>query len=80
MVKKYQNKIAKRHRQDGVTVSNSIARKINTQKNKTGTENRRYRDERAAIVTTARKTGTGHQRDRDKRATTVTTTLNGSTC
>ena len=79
-MKKNQNEISKKQRRDSVTVSNTIARKIDTQKNKTRTGHLRDRYERAKIVTTERMTRTGHQQDRDKRATAVTTACNGTAC
>ena len=45
-------------RQDSVTVSNTIARKTDKQKNKTGTGHQRDREKRSTTVRTARKPGT----------------------
>ena len=69
-----------RQRRNIVTVSNTTARKTDTQKNRTGTGHRKYRVEIVTKLTTARKNGTGHLQDRDKRATTVTTACNISAC
>ena len=77
---KHQNEIATRKRQYNITVSDAIARKIDTQNKKTVTGHQRDRDEKAKTVTTSRNTRTGHWRDRDKRATTLTTARNGSAC
>ena len=78
--KQYQNETEKRQRQGSVTVSNAIERKINTQKNKTGTVHQQDRDERATTITTAQKKGTGHWQDREKIATTVKTSHMGYAC
>ena len=43
-MKKYQNKIATRQIQDSVTISDAIARKFDTQNNKTVTEHRQDRN------------------------------------
>ena len=40
---KFQNEKAMRQRRDSATVSDAIARKTGTQKNKTGTGHQRYR-------------------------------------
>ena len=45
-------------RQDSVTVSNTIARKTDKQKNKTGTGHQRDRENRSTTVRTPRKPGT----------------------
>ena len=51
--KQYQNDTATKQRRDSVTVSDAIASKIDTQKNKNGTGHRQDRDKREKTVTTA---------------------------
>ena len=54
LMEKYKNETATRQKRESVTVSNVIARKIDTQKNKIGIGHRRDREKRETTATTAR--------------------------